>query len=68
MAGTAGLEPAANGLEGRCSVQLSYIPMVAGPGVEPGLRGYGPLVEPFHYPAVMVGAEGFEPPTVSSQS
>ena len=38
--------------------------MVARPGVEPGLRGYEPLVVPFHYLAVKMAPEaGVEPAT-----
>ncbi len=45
MARPAGLEPATLGLEGRCSIQMSY-----------GRR------------TLLVGVEGFEPPTPCSQS
>ena len=51
MARPAGLEPATLGLEGRCSIQLSY--------------GRNTLLSIL---SVLVGADGFEPPTLCSQS
>ena len=50
MARSAGLEPATLGLEGRCSIQLSYE------------REFLIML------IVLVGADGFEPPTLCSQS
>ena len=50
MARSAGLEPATLGLEGRCSIQLSY------------------ERESLIMLIVLVGADGFEPPTLCSQS
>jgi hypothetical protein len=53
MVRPAGLEPATTRLEGGCSIQLSY-------GRVLDLMFFGSLI--------MVGVEGFEPPTFCSQS
>ena len=58
MARPAGLEPATYGLEGRCSIRLSY-----GRIPSPSARGFKTVV----YGSV-VGAAGFEPTTLCSQS
>ncbi len=52
MARPAGLEPATYGLEGRCSIQLSYERIAV---------TYLAFLK-------MVGVEGFEPPTLWSQT
>ena len=54
MARPAGFEPATYGLEGRCSIQLSYGRSTSSLQQFPKMR--------------VVGEEGFEPPTSCSQS
>ena len=56
MARPTGIEPVTAGLEGRCSIQLSY-------GRSDRIVAFQRM--PGH---VMVGVEGFEPPTSCSQS
>ena len=58
LARLAGLEPATLGLEGRCSIRLSYRRPVL-------LNGY---LKRRIAGVKLVGAEGFEPPTLCSQS
>ena len=60
VARPAGLEPATLGLEGRCSIRLSY-----GRTVLPYPSAFGPAKPAF---LKLVGVEGFEPPTHCSQS
>ena len=55
LARPAGLEPAALGLEGRCSIRLSY-------------GRYRMSECPLQISSKLVGADGFEPPTLCSQS
>ena len=55
MARLRGLEPLTPGLEGRCSIRLSY-------------RRLQYILKNNTNRQIMVGAEGFEPPTLCSQS
>ena len=65
LARPTGLEPATVGLEGRCSIRLSYgridSRIVTGSGAATPHRSRLPHEQ-------MVGVEGFEPPTSCSQS
>ena len=72
MAGATGLEPAASGVTGRRSNQLSYAPI--GPRVQgrhhvsPGVRTVKPTFPGYSAPEYrlrLVGDDGFEPPTLS---
>ena len=78
MARPAGFEPAATGLEGRCSIQLSYGRIQARGRMEnfekneeknnymffPRIRC---LLFQLYFKNYLVGARGFEPPTSCSQ-
>ena len=63
LARPTGLEPATVGLEGRCSIRLSYGRIVSRI-VARALR----TAHPACFASRMVGVEGFEPPTSCSQS
>ncbi len=61
MARPAGFEPATHGLEGRCSIQLSYGRIVIS---APCFA----IMQVDRVSLIMVGVEGFEPPTLWSQT
>ena len=71
MAGVTGLEPAASGVTGRRSNQLSYTPAALAPRrglLDPRPRecqAEGPAGPQLWRVPAMVGDEGFEPPTPS---
>ncbi len=70
LAGVTGLEPAASGVTGQRSNQLSYTPVLltrpvhvlhAVAGCQAAFWRYGPFFDGL----VMVGDDGLEPPTLS---
>jgi hypothetical protein len=71
MAGVTGLEPAASGVTGRRSNQLSYTPAACAPRrglLTPpslGVKLARPCKHMLNGNPQMVGDEGFEPPTPS---
>jgi hypothetical protein len=64
VAGVTGLEPAASGVTGRRSNQLSYTPAAFGRGGHSYRCPKGVSREGWSRPG-LVGDEGFEPPTPS---
>ena len=63
-----GFEPPTHGLEGRCSIQLSYRLIKRVMGIEPTYPAWKAGVLPLNYTRKTIGVTGFEPAASWSQT